>query len=249
MELMEMRDIWRAIRRRLLWIAGFAVLASAAAGWYTQSYVSPIYQASASLIIHHAADDGASALDLGTVTLNLRLVGTYKQILQSEAVMERVAARYPELGVSAAELLSRVMVATNDDSQVMTVTVRDRSQEKAAAIANAVSFVFRDMIPEIMNANNVEILSEAKPSGSPIAPRPLVSGAVAFVLAIIAGIAYAFFMGHIDDTLRDSEDIETAIGAPPLAVISAARRRDFKAGVRERAPLAAKEASYATVQR
>lgn len=252
MEKMEMREVIGAIRRRFWFIAAPAILAAVCAGLFTQMFVSPVYQASAKLIIHHAADAGGNAaLDLGSVNLNLRLVETYKQILRTDAIMERVAERYPELRTTAAELMNRVSVSTSPESQVMTLTVRDRSYERAAAMVNGVSHVFRETIPSIMHVNNVDILSEAKPAlpAAPVSPRPALNAAVAFVLALLVAGAAAIFLEAADDTLRNPEDIEAALGEPPLAVVSEATRSDFRAAVRERKPQPVKEVPYAPIQR
>jgi len=252
-----MLDVVRAMRRRIWFIVLPAVLAAVGAVLFTRMFVSPVYQASSQLIVHHVSGAGG-APDLGSVTLNLRLMETYKQILKTEAVMERVAALHPELQATPSELLARVAVSSAPESQVMTVTVRDRTYHRAAAIANAVSFVFRDMVPEIMRVDNVTVLSEAKTdlSPPPIAPRPAVNAAVAFVLALLVAGSVAFYLEYTDNTVRTPEDLVAVLGVPALVAVPEAARSDFRIAGRERQPQGqpakgrpAKEVTYAPIQR
>ena len=74
------------------------------------------------------------------------------------AVIERDGKAY---SVSAKQLAKSVSVATQQQSQVFSVSAKADTPEKAKAEANAVARSFRDQIPNIMNINNVTIVAPA----------------------------------------------------------------------------------------
>jgi capsular polysaccharide biosynthesis protein len=143
-------------------------------------------------------------------------------------MMKKVIKEYPDLAKSYNELLGKVSVSSASETQVMTVTVSDASYEKAANIANAVAIVFQKSVPELMKVDNVSILDQADPNEKhgPVAPNPNVNIAVAFILALMAGIGLSFLLDNLDDTVKSEEDIETLLGVPVLTSIPRFKESD-----------------------
>lgn len=74
-----------------------------------------------------------------------------------------------------------------NNTQVMTLVVRDNSYQRAAEIVNAISLVFKDEIPNLFNVENVSILNEAKVNPliepGPVEPNVLMNMAIAFIVS------------------------------------------------------------------
>lgn len=214
--------------KRKGWIVALiAIVGSAAAGYYSTHLIRPQYEASAKLIVHQsrpAAAQGAG-IDVGMISSNILLIKTYKEIIRTPRIMDEVVRRHPELRASANELIAKVGVRSVNESQVMSVVVRDDSYERAAAIANAVSEVFRREIGPLMNVDNVSILNLADPAErrSPVAPNPMLNVMVAFVLCAMAGIGLAFVLDQFDDKIRTEADVRERLGMPLLAEIPAGK--------------------------
>ncbi|MNZ95999.1 Capsular polysaccharide type 8 biosynthesis protein cap8A [compost metagenome] len=142
--------------------------------------------------------------------------------------MKQVVEEYPDLGVTYGELIGKVSVSSVNETQVMSISVRDDSYEKAAKIANAVAVVFTKAVPELMKVDNVSILDQADPSESygPISPNPKMNIAVAFMLALMVGIAISFLLDYLDDTIKTEEDVEALLGVPVLSSIPSFNEKD-----------------------
>ncbi len=72
-----------------------------------------------------------------------------------------------------------------------------------------------------MNASNIRIVDEAVPPTRPVRPRPLLNLGLALLLGLGCGVGMAFLQEHLDNTLKDSGDVERILGVPALALIPA----------------------------
>lgn len=68
---------------------------------------------------------------------------------------------------------------------------------------------------------NIRPLDAARVPGSPAFPRMERNVALAGILSLFIGIAFAFFLEYLDRTVKSGEDVEKAVGAPLLGIIPA----------------------------
>jgi uncharacterized protein involved in exopolysaccharide biosynthesis len=77
--------------------------------------------------------------------------------------------------------------------------------------------------------NNISVASFGIPPSFPIAPRRLTTVAAALMLSSLFGIGLALFLEYLDDTISTTEEVESYLQLPALAVIptidSTAKRR------------------------
>lgn len=67
--------------------------------------------------------------------------------------------------------------------------------------------------------NNIHVVDYAAIPKGPVGPRRMQAVMLAVVLAIAFGIALALFLEYLDDTVKDSRDVETGLRLPSLAII------------------------------
>jgi polysaccharide biosynthesis transport protein len=79
--------------------------------------------------------------------------------------------------------------------------------------------------------NNIHVVDHAIIPSRPVGPMRWQGIALAFVLSLAFGVGLALLLDSLDDTLRSTDDVETMLGLPALAVIPSigaiARRRWF----------------------
>jgi capsular polysaccharide biosynthesis protein len=227
---LELKQYWIIVRRRLLMIALIISVSCLTIGIYSNYFIKPQYEASAKLIVNQVKESSSliPSIDLGSINTTIGLIKTYKEILRTPRMMKRVVKQYPDLGVTYGELIGKVSVSSVNETQVMSISVRDDSYEQAAKIANAVAIVFQRSVPELMKVDNVSVLDQADPheQHGPVAPNPNMNIAVTFMLALMVGVGISFLLDYLDDTIKTEEDIEALLEVPVLTSIPKFEERD-----------------------
>ncbi|QWU15132.1 Capsular polysaccharide biosynthesis protein [Paenibacillus sophorae] len=232
---LDLRDYFRIIRKRLWLIVGIVIIACGIAGIYSVYIKNPVYEASTKIIVNQTPNQTASAqLDLNQINTNIQLINTYKEIIKTPAILDMVVSQYPKFNLTTDELMQKVNVSSVNNTQVMTLSVRDNSYQQAAEIVNAISLIFKQEIPNLFSVQNVSILNEAKvnppQAPEPVAPNVLLNLAIAFVVSLMIGLGIAFLLEYLDDTLKTEAEIEQILGLPTLAMITRVGPEEAKAG-------------------
>src|SRR5699024_12772090 len=97
---------------------------------------------------------------------NVQLIETYSLIIKSPAILDIVAERLNDQ-YTVSQLNGKISVNSVEQSQVIDIKVQDKSPNVAATIANETAKVFQEEIVELMNVDNVNILSTAELSENP----------------------------------------------------------------------------------
>ncbi|WP_373230149.1 YveK family protein [Cohnella sp.] len=227
---MELKQYWIIVKRRLLMIALIITVSCLTIGMYSYYFIQPQYEASAKLIVNQYKDSSSllPSIDVGAINSTIGLIKTYKEVIKTPRMMKLVVKEYPDLHVTYGELIGKVSVSSVNETQVMSISVRDISYEKAANIANAVAVVFQKTVPELMKVDNVSVLDKADPQElhGPVAPNPKLNIAVTFMLALMMGIGISFLLDYLDDTIKTEEDVETLLGVPVLTSIPRFKESD-----------------------
>lgn len=230
---MELKHYWLIVKKRLWMIALLVIASCTAVGFYSFTIIEPQYAATTKLIVNEYKDSSQLMpnMDPGSINSTVMLIKTYKEIIMTPRIMKQVVEDYPQLEATHNELLSKIQVSSVNETQVMSISVRDDSYERAANIANAVALVFQKSVPNLMKVDNISILNQADPQEArgPIAPNPVMNIAVVFILTMMAGIGITFLLEYLDDTAKTEEDVENLLGLPVLSSIPKMKDRDLNA--------------------
>jgi polysaccharide biosynthesis transport protein len=155
------------------------------------------------IIASHTDPDAAAATSNAFAT-------AYLEHRRAEAVEGILAAR-TDLEERAASL--REEIAQMDDAAEVDEVQRDALLAQLAAVVSQAAEVSgsADAV-----AGGGSILAPAEVPVSPVAPRPLRTGALALVLGLLLGVGLAFLRDHIDDVVRDESDFKRATGGRPI---------------------------------
>lgn len=247
---MELKEYMQILRKRIWIIVAFVAVACIGAGVKNYFFTVPIYEANAKLIVNQAYNaEGVPSLDIGSIQTNIKVINSYMEIIKSSAILDKVAATYPDLGMNGNQLAQNISVTTANESQVMSLTATGLSSEKAAKTVNAVAKVFESQIPVIMKVDNVTILSEAKPTESsrPINVNPIVNILISFLVGLLLAVGFVFLLEYLDDTLKTEDELEKELGIPALAVISKIKKEEVRGSKQTTSQKQVGDGQYATV--
>src|SRR5699024_12750111 len=152
---------------------------------------------------------------------NVELINTYNVIIKSNAILDDVSESLNGI-YSADQLKDKIQVASEENSQVVTVTATDEKPSLAVDIANTTVETFQDKIPDIMSVDNVSVLTKAimGDDPSPVAPNPMLNIAIAVVLGGMGGVGIAFLLAYLDNTIKTEDDIEKHLDLRLLGELS-----------------------------
>jgi capsular polysaccharide biosynthesis protein len=229
---LEIKEYLKIIRKRLWIIMTVIVAATCLTGVYSYKYIQPVYEANVKLIVtKDQVLQGAQAIDNGSIDANIKLINTYKEIIKTTAIMDKVVSLYPALKLDANQLIGMVNVNSTNESQLMTISVQDISYIRAAQVVNAIAEVFRNQIPLLMKIDNVSILDEANETivPAPIKPNPKMNIVISLVVSLMLAIGFVFILEYLDDSVKTEEDIKKHFGLSTLGVISKIKTKELQA--------------------
>ncbi|GGG21766.1 YveK family protein [Paenibacillus abyssi] len=224
---MELKQYMKIIQKKLWLIAAIVLIACLGTAVKSFYFTTPIYEANAKLIVNQTVQN--NELTVGAVQTNVMLINSYKEIIQSAAIMDKVIEQHPEFELTREQLASNITVSSANNSQVMNLSYTDASYEKAANIVNAVSNVFKEQIPTIMKIDNVTILNEANvnDTANPINISPIMNILIGFVVALMMALGLVFLLDYLDDTIKSEAELEEALGIPMLALVTKMNKEDL----------------------
>lgn len=239
-ETISLKEIFEVIKKRFMLIIACilgAVLIAAVVSFFV---ITPIYQSTSQFIVNQSNQNTSEEMqvDSGTIRANVELINTYNVIITSSAILDEVIESL-DLPYNASTLADKIQVSSEQDSQVVAVTVKDPDPMVATDIANATVAVFQEEIYDLMNVDNVQVLSEAVTSANqaPVDPNPTLNIAIALVLGAMIGVGVAFLLEYFDTTLKTEEDIEKKLGITLVGVVSTMSsediRKDFSSTIKE----------------
>ncbi|ANU13965.1 Tyrosine-protein kinase transmembrane modulator EpsC [Planococcus halocryophilus Or1] len=219
-ETISLQDLFKTLKKRAGLIALMTILAITIAGVVSFLVLTPMYQTSTQILVNQEQSEAAQLTNQNIQT-DLQLINTYSVIIKSPAILDEVANQL-DLDMSVEQLNNMITVNTAENSQVVNVTVQDANPALAVDIANTTAKVFESEIQNLMNVDNVSILSPAvlKENPSPVAPNPMLNMAIAAVIGMMLGVGIAFLLEYLDTTIKDQQDIEEILDIPLLGVIS-----------------------------
>lgn len=221
-ETISLQELFQVLKKRIWMILSLMALGVLIAGIVSYMFMTPVYQANTQILVNKNSD----AMDLAQYTsqdiqTNLQLINTYNEIIKSPAILSIVIERL-DLDVSPSTLSNQVTVGSAQNSQVINLSVQDTQHFRAVDIANTTSEVFQEEIVELMNVDNVNILSPAEhnENPAPIKPNPELNMAIAAVVGLMLGVGIAFLLEYLDTTVKTEQDVEDILDLPILGLIS-----------------------------
>lgn len=217
-EEVSLRDLTALIKQRLGMIIGFGLIGLVLAAIYTFLIVTPQYESKTQLLVNRASDE-ANGLVLNDINSNVQMINTYKDIIEGPVILGSVI-EWLDLPYSVEKLAEQVTISANEDSQVFSLTVTSPDPDEAAEIANEIAVTFQSNVVEIMNIENVQIISAAVPDPDPVSPHVVNNLLIGLGVGLLAGFGVAMLRYAMAKTIDDYQFVTQTIGWPNLGAIS-----------------------------
>jgi succinoglycan biosynthesis transport protein ExoP len=220
----DLRDYMRILRKRWIVIVALTLIGVASASGAT-ILTSPKYEASTLVFVYVQSTGSVGELASGS-TFAQNQVKSYAEAVNTPRVLD-AAIKTLQLESTAEDLASSVSASAPLDTVNIQITVTRGSPGEAAAIANAVTASFRDVIADITKPSgtsesqvSVSVLREATVPARPVSPNTALNIAIGLVGGLALGLALAVLREVLDTRVRGARDVVAITAAPIIGGIS-----------------------------
>ncbi|WP_185996571.1 polysaccharide biosynthesis tyrosine autokinase [Nocardioides campestrisoli] len=240
---MELRDYWRIIQRRWMFILATIAVCLGVAALLTFN-ATPQYSSSARLFVSTSQSDTAQAYQ-GNLFATQR-VSSYADLVGGRELAEVVGQRLDLDEDEISSLPGRVQASVVPETVILSITATDPDARAAQTLAQAYVEELQDLIRELETPSGEErapikatVVDDASFEDSPVSPQPVRNFGLAGVLGLLLGLGIAVLREVMDNTVKTGEQATESGGAPVLGSIafdSSAPKRPLISSLEPHAP-------------
>ena len=191
---------------------------------YTFSVVKPTYTANTALVVQVDPETSGTNEQSAIVIAN-NLIGTFKEFIVSNTVIESVINDIPELnGVSISTIKNSVSISTISQVLIFYVSVEYSSPELAQEIANtlinnAIEIANDEVNPYIFLQNKLMVMDEALLPTAPSSPNKTLNIIISGLLGGIIALGVVFIKEFFNNKYKSVEELERHLNIKVIAAV------------------------------
>ncbi len=147
------------IVRRWIWLLALAAMIAGGTALWVYNHQPPVYAAQAKLVVGPGVDSPNP--DLNALRTGGQLMQTYAQLATTRPVLQAVIS---DLGLRTTpeQLMQKIEVRSDAETQILTIRARDGDPARAAAIANAVADTLVSVGSASTGAPQAQLMSQMR---------------------------------------------------------------------------------------
>lgn len=212
----DLMEVFGLLLGRLWLIISAGIFAALVCFLVSRFVLTPVYESTTRIYILNKNE--SAAVTYSDVQLGTQLTKDYAELIGSRYVLEEVIQRL-SLEEEYEELFKKVKVETPTDTRIVAITVEDTDPVLAMETANAIREAASAHIQNVMDIDAVNVVETANMPTERSGPNCLLwtlAGGAVGVLLVCAVILVQYLL---DDTIKNTEDVEKHLGLSTLALI------------------------------
>lgn len=190
---------------------------------YTLGFVTPKYQSSTKLLLATNASSenvgGESTITTTDVTLNSKLISTYRELVESKKIIRTVISNLAIDEDEEDNIRKNVSVSAVSEAEVLEIKVKNEDPVLAAKITNEIAKVFIENVKEYYGIENVHVVDEAEVDDEPANINHTKDLIIFTGIGIVIASLYVLIANMLDTTVKSAQDIEKVSNLTVLAAI------------------------------
>lgn len=179
----------------------------------------PMYKSYTTLaLVGKNEDQNGNGITTSDMTLNQKLVPTYREIIKSRGILTRVIENL-ELNISYESLKSSISVTSESDTDLIRITVSYEDPKIACDTASEIAKVFSEEIVNIYNIQNVRVIEDAIIATGPYNINFTKQLIITLAIAIFLSLADIFVLYYFDTSIKTVEEVEKKLNLPILGAV------------------------------
>lgn len=181
---------------------------------YSANFRTPMYHSTTTIVLVSESENITS----GDLSVNSSLLSTYSNIITSRKVLSQVIYNLNS-DISVSELQKSIKVSQVTGTQIITIVVSNKDNVFAQKIAEEITKVFIQEIPNYYDLKNVSILDEASFETVPYNINVLKENLIYGGIGLILGCVIVFMIFYMDTSIKDVESVEDKLGLSVLGTV------------------------------
>jgi len=211
----DLVDIFYLLRARLWIIILSAILLASVAGLISSFLITPIYTSTTKLYI---LTKSTSITSLADIQMGTQLTQDYMVLIKSRPVVEKVIENL-ELDMTYEQLSSIITVSNPSNTRILEIQADYPDSYVTKQIVDEFATVSVDRIAKIMDTEEPTIVEEGYASPNPSSPNTRRNTIIGGLLGAFLAAGIVIVLHLMDDTIKNSEDIEKYLGISTLGLI------------------------------
>lgn len=211
----DLAELFGALLQRRGLILLITILCGIAGFLYAAFVATPLYSASAMMIVNSGERNDYVTQD--QLNSAATLVETYSVIITSDTVMDDVIRN---LGMedTYSSTVRGISVASVNETQIMKITVTATDPQIALDVCEEITNIAPDVIVKTVKAGSVELVSKADTSWNKVSPNVKRFTAAGLALGLLLSAAFVIIVSILDNKVKSEADLKLA-DLPLLGVI------------------------------
>ncbi|MGL6102137.1 MAG: YveK family protein [Exiguobacterium acetylicum] len=226
-ETISLQELFSILRKSFWRILALTIVTALISFAVSSFLIKPMYQAGTQILVT-PKKQANEVIDAAQVQSSVTLVNTYRVIIKSPAILEQVQKEVMNAPISIGALNNMVTVESEQNSQVINVSVQSTDAALASNIANSIAEVFSSDVQKLMSVDNVTVLSKSSIPTSPVSPNIVLNTAIAAVVGFLLGVGLAFLREVLDRRIRTEDQVQQILDLPVLGSIPDIDSKVFK---------------------
>ena len=205
--------------RRWWWFLVMGLLLGGASSYAVSQLLTPIYRASATVLVNETQVPGTIAYN--DILTSERLTGTYRELIKKRPVLDAVIVELA-LPFGPEQLAGMIDVGVVSETQLLRVSAESADPEQARLIADAAAYAFIEENTEnqFSRPGSVSVVEAATTPGSPVRPSVPLNTILGALAGLVLAGGLAALLEYLDDTVKSPEDVEAAAGLATLGGVA-----------------------------
>lgn len=223
MEELDLKELFQIFWNKKIQIILIVAIFMVIGVIYSIGFVTPMYESYTTLLLVKGESEGAQqttsdSITTTDLTLNSKLVSTYRELIRSKDVLRQVISNL-NINVNEDDIRNNITVTSVEETELIEITVQNEDPTYAAKIANEIAKVFTEKVAELYKINNVHIIDEAEIENTPSNINHVKDVVIFAAIGIVIAVMYVLIANMLDTTIKTAEDVEKLFKVPVLANI------------------------------
>ncbi|HHY0835792.1 TPA: YveK family protein [Bacillus thuringiensis] len=205
---MSIKDFQQLLKRRFVTIILTMCCLTASLVLISMYVLKPSYQYSTQILVGNL-DEFNKENSTNKTQENKQLVTSYVDILKSPLIISTVKKTL-KLEQSSYELAQKISVVNTDNSQIVTVTVKDSNPKVVKDIVKTLAEQSKQSFQQYTNVQGVKVLTdpELQEQAEKLFPKFQLIIPISLIVSFFVGIGLAVFRDYFDERIYTEQDLE-----------------------------------------